>query len=65
MIVFPESTQVGDFVEGVTVTEVRDDGVVFGVQGTLEADVIEELKQPCDGFRFRPGTRVGELQVAS
>ena len=65
MNTFPANVKIGDFVNGVTVTEVRSKKV-FGVEGHLDRSMVEQLKkyfaQPTKdrGFMFRPGQQVGE-----
>lgn len=49
--------EVGDQVLGYTVTEVREDGVIFGVKGSLDKSTIEDCRRarkPGE-FKFRPG----------
>lgn len=66
---FPHNTQIGDVVDGVTVTEIKGTRV-FGVATPLPQETVDKLKahfaKPENerGFIFRPGTQVGELSPA-
>ena len=50
---------IGDEIHGHTVTEVRKDGAVFGVEGKLPKKEIARLKQP--NVFFRPGYRFATI----
>lgn len=61
--------QIGDIVAGHQVTEVRADGAVFGVKGTLPKSEIKKLaahfQSGARGFIFRPGYQFAKLAKAS
>lgn len=61
--------EVGSKIDGWTVTEVREDGAVFGVQGELSAETLNQIKEhfalpphkrPI--FFFRPGSRFANFK---
>ena len=70
MITLNSVPEIGAVIEGFTVTEVREDGIVFGVEfeGEDVSDLIAKIKAhealpkaERSSFFFRPGIRFAKL----